>query len=76
MSEDQLNARLDKQDRILEEIRTALVGNPSMGNPGLVKRVEAVEDTVSKERMERIKWAGFAAGVAFIATALKEKMFH
>lgn len=75
MSHDELTARLDKQDKVLEAIHTALVGNGALGNPGLVKRIEDVEEKQKTHDKTMMKWAGVAAGAALVVTTFKDRLF-
>lgn len=88
MSEDEISAihrRLDQQDRVLQlvpAIHAALVGDPALGNPGLVARVKASEEKNAKleERQNdqgrtMMKWAGIATGASLALSAFKEKFF-
>jgi hypothetical protein len=72
MSEDQLQSVV----RQVQEIHAALVGNPSMGNPGIIKRVEAVESKQAEQDRTMVKWAGVAAGIAMLAGYFKDRLFH
>lgn len=75
MSQDELSARLDKQDALLQSIHTALIGNPALGNRGLVKRVEVIEEKVETHNHKLLAWGGVVTGVVFAISYLKEKIF-
>ena len=68
-----LNKRLDKQDEMLRQIHTALVGD-EMGNPGLVRRVGALEKEQEAQKHKLIYWAGIVAGVSVVLSWLKSKI--
>lgn len=78
MSTDEISAihlRLDKQDRTLDAIHAALVGNPSLGHKGLVARVEANERAVDGHDRKMIKWGGMIAGASLALQFAKDKVF-
>lgn len=68
---------------MLQDIHGALVGNPTLGNPGLVKRVETGETrteqlTQTVADHSRRFWFVSTLGTALWATlvAFKENIFH
>lgn len=75
MSADELSARLDRQDRVLDEIHTALVGNTELGHPGLVRRMDSVEKKLTSQEHQMLKWAGVVTGLSIALGALKQKLF-
>ncbi len=74
MSSDDLAKRMDAQDQMLASIHSALVGNCSLGNKGLVKRVEEVETRVEGHDRTMLKWTGIAAGAALAVNMLKDRI--
>ena len=73
MSHDELSSRLDKQDRMLESIHSALLGD-NYGNRGALKRLDEVETKQTEQERTMIKWAGIAAGASIVLTALKDRI--
>jgi hypothetical protein len=45
--------RLDRMERVLNEVKTALVGNEALGNKGIVNRLKEVE--VGMTELNRIR---------------------
>lgn len=76
MSHEELTARLDKQDALLQSIHTALVGNPALGNRGLVKRVEEVETKQDAHDRKLVMWGGVTTGAVFVISYLKDRLFN
>jgi hypothetical protein len=79
MSDDQIQAihrRLDKQDATLLAIHTAIVGNPGMGQDGIIPRVKAAEDRLDGHDKTMLKWAGIATGMSLIVTVMKDRLFN
>jgi hypothetical protein len=70
---------------LLEEIRKirqsqhrmeqAVLGDPDIGLPGVVKRVGAVEGKVKVMQNERIKLIGMVSGAGFVVSALATYVF-
>lgn len=78
MSDDQINTihrRLDAQDKTLLAIHTAIVGNPDMGQDGLIPRVKAAEARLDGHDKTMLKWAGVATGLSLVVTVLKDRIF-
>ncbi|SDU30950.1 hypothetical protein SAMN05444156_3266 [Verrucomicrobium sp. GAS474] len=70
MSYDELKARLDAQDILLNEIKTAVVGNPAFGTTGLVLRVATVERDVAEFQGDKKKVMGAAFVLSLLGTGL------
>lgn len=62
-------------NNLVREMHAALVGNKDLGNPGIVKRLEVVENKQKDADRTMLKWAGVATGVSLVATAFKDKLF-
>jgi len=58
-----------------QEIRLALIGNPSLGHKGLVHRVESIEAKVEQHDRKLLVWGtGITAAITAVQL-LKEKIF-
>lgn len=69
--------RLTAQDSKLakiDAIHSALVGDESLGQKGLVKRIEHVELHVTKMENLKIKLAGAVAGLSVAGSAVGSKL--
>jgi hypothetical protein len=78
MSDDQisvLHRRLDAQDAILSEIKTAIIGNPSLGQDGMIPRIKKAEKRLDDHDKTMLKWAGIATGLSVVVTVLKDRIF-
>lgn len=69
-----LHRRLETQEVILNEIRSAIVGNPAMGTPGLAARLKEVEDKANAIDKKLITWSGLVAGAVFGTKAIIDKL--
>lgn len=82
MSDDQTRALYDRLDRIestntrflegIARVERALVGEPTLGNRGLVHRVDAVEEKVEKHDRKLLVWGSLVATVATAAGLAKD----
>lgn len=59
---------------VQQEIRTALIGNPSLGHKGLVTRVEAVEQLAERHDRKLLVWGGIVSSAVVAAQFLQEKI--
>lgn len=59
--------RLAKIEASISKIEVALVGNPPMGQKGIVQRLETLETRVEKHDKKLILWGGIVTGAIFIA---------
>ena len=66
--------RLDSQDKTLSAIHSALIGNEPLGQKGLVKRIEHVENHVTKMEHLKVKLAGAVAGLSLAGSAVGSKL--
>jgi hypothetical protein len=76
MSTDDLSAihrRLDSQDATLSAIHGALVGNGSLGNKGLVTRLERAEESIKEHDAKMIRWGGIIAGASVALSLVKDR---
>lgn len=71
-----LHERLDNQDRVLNEIRCAIVGNPAMGHAGLVTRMNQLEDKVEGHGRKLLFATGALAGFSLLFDWFKGKLFN
>jgi hypothetical protein len=62
--------RLQKLENSINRIELALVGNPPMGQKGIVQRLEALEDRVEKHDKKLILWGGVITGILFVIQIL------
>ena len=73
---DEILAHLSKLEDRLERIENALIGDRDMGVPGMVKRLDDVENKVAifERRMNKIFWicVGAGTGSAGIAQVVGE----
>ncbi|HWA27842.1 MAG TPA: hypothetical protein VG734_19460 [Lacunisphaera sp.] len=67
--------RLEDMENALQRIETALIGDSEMGNPGLVKRVGAVEGKVKTIQNDRIKLIGAVTGASFVISIIATWFF-
>jgi len=77
MSTDEITAihkRLDNQDHVLQEIRAAIVGNPTMGTPGIASRLKDVEEKANAIDKKLLTWGGLVAGAVFGTKAIIDKL--
>ena len=70
---DNVSKRLDAQDQVLNRIEKALVGDPQMGNKGLVQRLNSVEKDVHAIDRKLIMWGSIATGAAMVLTETKRR---
>ena len=78
MSDDQishLHRRLDDQAAILAEIKTAIIGNPGLGQDGMIPRIKKAEERLDGHDKTMLKWAGVATGLSLVATVMKHRIF-
>jgi hypothetical protein len=64
------HARLDRIERSIDQVKAALVGNPSIGHRGIVPRIDAIEATVSAIVTERATEKNKLAGGFYVLAAL------
>lgn len=77
MSTDEISAihsRLDRQDAILHEIRTAIVGNQDMGARGIAGRLADVEEHAKAVDRKLLTWGGIVTGAVFAAEVFIKKL--
>lgn len=66
--------RLERQDKMLESIYGALVGNDSLGHKGLVPRVSALEGQVAEHNKKLVLAGGIVIGAQTVLSFLKSKI--
>ena len=71
-----LHVRLDRQDCVLAEIRSAIVGNPTMGHVGLATRMNQLEDRVEGHGRKLLFATGALAGFSLLFDWFKGKLFN
>lgn len=69
-----IHKRLDSQDAVLHEIRSAIVGNAAMGNPGIAHRLKEVEDHAKAVDRKLLTWGGIVTGAVFVAEVFIKKL--
>ena len=69
-----IHARLTSQDKKLDAIHNALVGDPSMGHRGLISRVESNETRIREHDNKLLRWGGIITGASLAASMLKDKL--
>lgn len=77
MSTDEITAihkRLDNQDHVLQEIRSAIVGNSAMGTPGLASRLKDVEEKANSIDRKLLTWGGLVSGAVIGTKVLIDKV--
>lgn len=77
MSTDEIQAihvRLTSQDKKLDAIHNALVGDQSMGHRGLISRVESNETRIREHDNKLLRWGGIITGASLVASMLKDKL--
>ena len=82
MSDDQARTIHERLDRIeqtntrfidgIARVERALVGEPSLGNRGLVHRVDLVEDKVEKHDRKLLVWGSLIAAIGTAASFAKD----
>lgn len=75
MSEDQtrtLHERLDRIEASNARVERALIGEPSMGNHGIVHRVEVIETKVDRHDRKLMLWGGVATAAGAAAAFAKD----
>jgi len=71
MSADELEAIKSS----LHRIETALVGDPSLGNAGIVSRLAVVECKADAMDKKQLVWGGVVTGASLALGSLKDKLF-
>lgn len=67
-----MNASLKKIDQNVKELYTALVGNTHFGQEGVIKRIEALEET-HEQWKTKVNWMyGYIFGIGTLATIVVE----
>lgn len=77
MSTDEISSihkRLDGHEAILNEIRTAIVGNQALGNAGIASRLKDVEEKANAIDKKLLTWGGLVAGAVFGTKAIIDKL--
>lgn len=59
----------------LSRLETALCGDEAMGNPGITRRLNAVEIEQREQGRKLLLWSGIATGAGVVITHLKTKWF-
>lgn len=72
---ERIYARLEKQDKVLDSIHVALVGNEHLGHKGLVPRVASLEGQVSGHDKKLILAGGIIIGAQAALSLIKTKLF-
>ena len=70
----EVNEQLREIRATQQEIRTALIGNPSLGHKGLVHRVEFIETRVEAHDRKLLVWGGIVSAAVVTAQFLQEKI--
>ena len=70
-----IHARLSSQDEVLQEIRSALVGNKEMGHKGLVATVQEHGKAIAEHDRKLVFATGAAIGLSSLISAAKIKLF-
>lgn len=60
-----INLRLQDIENTVKRIELALIGNPSLGQKGLVERISALEAEVEAHKQKLLTWGGVITGVVF-----------
>lgn len=71
MSADELEAIKSS----LHRIETALVGDPTLGNTGIVARLASVETKAEAMDKKQLVWGGVVTGASLALGTLKDKLF-
>ena len=77
MSEDQTHAlheRLDRIEAISVRVERALIGEPTLGNHGIVHRIEIIETKVDRHDRKLMLWGGLAAAAGAAAAFAKDML--
>ena len=70
-----IKSQLTKQDEVLHEIRSALVGNKAMGHKGLVDQVQEHGKSIAEHDRKLVFATGAAVAVSSLLSAAKIKLF-
>jgi hypothetical protein len=67
--------RLDRIERTIGEVKTALVGNARMGHRGIVHRIADVEASVENHNRKLVFATGFLAAFVAAFEIIRHKLF-
>lgn len=59
----------------LHRIEVALIGDPSLGNTGIVARLASVETKTDAMDKKQLVWGGVVTGASLALGSLKDKLF-
>lgn len=65
----------EKQEKKLNDIHAALVGNPEYKQIGLIERVQKIETAQHKAKMKQIRQTGFFTGVGLVLAEIGRYLF-